>query len=126
MKAPLHAAIALILAACTTIATANVDGSIDVGLNQQADLGGPRVTVLRLIEDSRCPVEADCIWAGRVKVRVRVELGSGTRLHDLATDQSVGIADGVLELTRVLPARSSQRVIAPEDYRFALKFSGGL
>lgn len=68
----------------------------------------------------------DCFWAGRVKLSVRIELGSGTSLRELASDQPLQVADGVLALVATDPAKSTQRTIAPGDYRFALKFSGGL
>jgi hypothetical protein len=116
----------LSLAACATVPTVAEDGSTEARLNRQIDVGGPKVTVLSVLEDSRCPMEARCVWAGRVKLKVRVVLGSGTKLHELASDQPLQVADGQLELTNVMPPKSTQRAIAPGDYRFSLKFSGGL
>lgn len=104
----------------------NPDGSTEVRLGQRADLGGPRVTVLKVLEDSRCPMEARCVWAGRVRLSIRIELGSGTTLRELASDKPLAVADGTLELLGTMPPKSTQRTIAPGDYRFALKFSGGL
>jgi hypothetical protein len=124
-----HAALAtlfaLSLTGCVT-PKVNEDGSTEVRLGQRVDLGGPKVTVLKVLEDSRCPMEARCVWAGQVRVQVRVELGSGTKLHELTSNQPLPIADGALDLSNVMPPTSTQRKIAPKDYRFALKFSGGL
>jgi hypothetical protein len=90
------------------------------------DLGGPKVTVLKVLEDSRCPMEARCVWAGQVRTQVRIELGSGTSVKELISNQPLPVADGSLELLGVMPPRSTQTTIKPRDYRFALKFSGGL
>jgi hypothetical protein len=117
--------LALALTGCVT-PKVNEDGSTEARLGQRVNLGGPRVTVLKVLEDSRCPMEARCVWAGRVRTLIRVELGSGTREHELASDQPLPIADGSLELLGVMPPRSTQHTITPGEYRFALKFSGGL
>lgn len=54
-------------------------GVVVAGLNQTADLGnGLRVRPLEVLEDSRCPQNARCVWAGRLRVRVNVE-GAGER-----------------------------------------------
>jgi hypothetical protein len=54
-------------------------GVVAAGVGQTADLGnGLRVRPLEVVEDSRCPQNARCVWAGRLRVRVNVE-GVGER-----------------------------------------------
>lgn len=54
-------------------------GVVAAGLNQRADLGGGLVVrPLEVLEDSRCPQNARCVWAGRLRLRVAVE-GVGER-----------------------------------------------
>lgn len=54
-------------------------GVVAAGLNQRADLGGGLVVrPLEVLEDSRCPQNARCVWAGRLRLRVNVE-GVGER-----------------------------------------------
>ena len=54
-------------------------GVVAAGINQTADLGnGLRVRPLEVLEDSRCPQDARCVWAGRLRLRVNVE-GVGER-----------------------------------------------
>ncbi len=117
---------AALLAGCVTLPPVADDGSSEVRLGQRANLGGPIVTPLRVLEDSRCPMEARCVWAGRVRLEVLIELGSGTTVRELASDKPLQIADGQLALIGTMPPKSTQRVIAPGDYRFSLRFSGGL
>jgi hypothetical protein len=118
-------AAAFALAGCVT-PQINEDGSTEARLGQRVDLGGPKVTVLKVLEDSRCPMEARCVWAGQVRAEVRIELGSGTTVRELISNTPLPVADGALELLGVMPPRSTQTTIQPRDYRFALKFSGGL
>ncbi|MBC7769910.1 MAG: hypothetical protein H7124_14095 [Phycisphaerales bacterium] len=54
-------------------------GVVAVRLNETANLGdGLRVRPLEVLEDSRCPQNARCVWAGRLRVRVAIE-GVGER-----------------------------------------------
>ena len=116
---------AVLLAGCVTTRN-NDDGSVDARLGQTVNVGGPRVTPLAVLEDSRCPMEARCIWAGRVRLSVRVTTGADSTVRELATDKALQVADGQLVLQGVMPPRSTQRTIAPSDYRFTLKFDGGI
>ena len=115
---------ATLVASCTTPQHTNDDGSVDAKLGQTVNLGGLQVTPLKVLDDSRCPMEARCVWGGRLRLSVRVTTGAGSTLHELATDQPLGVADGRLVLDGVMPPRSTQRTLLPSDYRFTLKFSG--
>ena len=54
-------------------------GVVIAAINQTADLGdGLRVRPLEVLEDSRCPQNARCVWAGRLRLRVNVD-GVGDR-----------------------------------------------
>lgn len=68
-------------------------GVVAVGLNESADLGGGLlVRPLEVLEDSRCPQNARCVWAGRLRVRVAID-GVGEReviLDEAATQTPRG------------------------------------
>lgn len=95
-------------------------------LGQATYVDGPVVTPLTVVEDSRCPVDATCFWAGRVVLRVRVGLGRGPVERELILGEPVPVADGALTLTAVTPEPYVDREIAPGDYRFTFAFAGGL
>jgi len=107
------------LGACATV-PANA-GSVRLG--QTATVGPLRVTPVKVLEDSRCPMEARCIWTGRVRLEVRVSHAGHSGIHELATDKPLAVAGGSLELAGVMPPRSTQRRISPRDYRFTFRFS---
>lgn len=97
-----------------------------VRLGETAHVGGPRVRPLRVIEDSRCPMNARCIRAGDVTVRALVITGRRSRTMDLTLGKRVPLADGSLGLVSVNPGRMAGKPIAPAAYRFVFDFQGGL
>lgn len=67
-------------------------GVVVAAINGTADLGGGlRVRPLQVLEDSRCPQNARCVWAGRLRVRVNVE--------DVG-EREVTLGEGVVETPR--------------------------
>ena len=76
MRQALALAVALALAACTTTPAAPSDGIPRAGLDERIYVDGPYVTPLEVIEDSRCPINARCVWAGRTRLSVKSDLGS--------------------------------------------------
>lgn len=117
----------LLLAGCAASPAVEASaGPVRAGIGQTAAVDGPRVTPLEVLEDSRCAKRAMCYWAGRVRIRVRVDLGARSEMHDLTLGAPVHVADGSLELVEVLPEKVQNRTILPEDYRFGFRFMGGI
>ena len=80
-----------------------------------------KIKFLNVVEDSRCPTDVNCIWAGNAKIKIRVTgLGSGPKTFELNTsmgpkgDQFDGWAINLESLT---PAPKSGKTIRPKDYR---------
>ena len=93
-------------------------------MGQRVNLNGTRITVIKVLEDSRCPMEARCVWAGRVRLSLLIELGGKTSERELTSDEPLMITgDAMLELVGTMPPKSTQRTLAPSDYRFTLRFS---
>ncbi len=96
-------------------------GIVAVGLGETADLGGGlRVRPLEVLEDSRCPQNARCIWAGRLRLRVAVE-GVGER--EISDDlEGLQTPHGAFTLAAVSPGPWTDW--PPEQrtpYRFGFK-----
>jgi hypothetical protein len=120
-------AVSLALAACATIPAEPQDGIARTALNERIYVDGPYVTPLAVIEDSRCPMNARCVWAGRVRLSVRIDLGSRSETREIATDAPIEVADGQLALVEVRPDRvTGDRPATPKPYRFGFTFAGGL
>lgn len=126
MKHALPFLAAFALAGCATVPAQSQprhEGPAAIG--QATYVDGPIVTPLRLVEDSRCPENARCIWAGRIVLKVRITGGSWSVERDLVLGEPVQIADGALSLTSVTPNRNTASTIEPRDYRFGFEFQGG-
>ena len=58
--------------------------SVKINTEEKAN-GGVRVKFVELVEDSRCPVDTKCIWAGNAKIKVRVTRNGKSKLLELNT-----------------------------------------
>ena len=112
------------LAACATAPPA-IDNPT-AALGQVAYANGLKVRPLNVIEDSRCPINAVCVWAGRIVVRTEIRGGSWRQIRNLELGKSQPIADGALTLIEVVPARVAGAKTDPRAYRFTFDFQGGL
>lgn len=102
------------------------DGIARAGIGQTVYVDGPKVTPLKLLEDSRCLAQVQCVWAGRVRIEARIDLGSRSETRELVLGQPTTVADGSLDLVEVYPEAKADRTIFPEDYRFGFRFAGGI
>ena len=114
----------LALAGCATVPPAQAEGP--VGLGQTVYANGLRVRPVEVVEDSRCPIDALCVWAGRVVVRTEVIGGSWRQTRDLEMGKPQQAADGTLTLVSVQPSKRADVPVDPRSYRFAFDFQGGL
>ena len=67
----------VLIAAFATAGYAKEPESINVrlGQTQTADHGKVSVRFISVVEDSRCPMNARCVWAGNAKIKVAVSVG---------------------------------------------------
>lgn len=127
MKTPALLLPVLWLAACATTPPVVPEGPARLG--QGVRVGGPVVRPLKVVEDSRCPANARCVWAGRVVLRASVTGGKWRRTVDLTLgDAGVHMADGMLRLVSVTPEKmaGAGQGFPPSAYRFGFEFDGGL
>jgi hypothetical protein len=58
--------------------------SVKINTEERAN-GGVRLKFVELVEDSRCPVDTNCIWAGNAKIKVRVTRNGKSKVLELNT-----------------------------------------
>lgn len=91
------------------------------GLNEDIRVGGLLLRPVRVTEDSRCPANANCVWAGRLVLSVRVSGLAGEQV--VSTMEPLRLPSGlVVELASVWPQRYANAE-AREPYRFGLRVS---
>ena len=121
-------AAALVLTACVTTGRQSPfpDGS-NVALGQRAMVDGPIIQPVKVLEDSRCPMNARCIWAGRVRVKMLWHRPTGEKQpFEVTLGEPARLADGTITLESVRPEKRTEATIKPQDYRFSFRFAGGL
>ncbi|WP_051504268.1 hypothetical protein [Sphingomonas jaspsi] len=118
---------AFALAACAaTLPTPNPTGTPTAGFQQTATVGSLQVTPVALVEDSRCPINARCVWAGHLTVRAEIRGGRWKQVKDLTLSAPQPVADGQITLVDALPQKVAGKPASLADYRFTFSFSGGL
>jgi len=109
-----------LIVACTPVTPRPDAGSnrIDtVRLNQST--GGPiGLSVIEVVQDSRCPSGVQCIHAGTVRVRA-LQTGQTARIL-LTLHEPRSVAGGWARLLQVCPSPVAGRPIARGDYRFTI------
>jgi hypothetical protein len=122
----LIAAFALSACAATSQKAPLADGS-NVALGQKAYVDGPIVQPVEVLEDSRCPMNARCIWAGRVRLKMLWIRGNGEKQpFEVTLGESTPLADGSITLESVRPDKMTNIELKLADYRFSFRFAGGI
>ena len=70
---------AFALTACATVPAASATtGTTTARYGETANVGPLLVRPIALVEDSRCPINARCVWAGRLVITVEVTFHGGS------------------------------------------------
>jgi len=96
-----------------------------VRIGQTARLGRVHVTPIKVISDSRCPMNARCIWAGEVRIKARLRFGGQVVMRELVSAKPIQFAGGNVTLADVMPPRHTGHGLVPKDYRFTFTFGNG-
>jgi hypothetical protein len=80
------------------------------------------VRFVAVTEDSRCPRDVACIWAGEVKAQLEIrESANGVSQVEVLEGDSTAAGKYRVTLVRVEPRPTNTARIAPQDYRATLK-----
>jgi hypothetical protein len=107
-------------------AFARADGEIQLRRGQQKTEAGSRLKIkfVSVTEDSRCPMDAKCIWAGNAKVNIQVTGPRGeTKVFELNTNagrRGNQFGNYAINLESLNPARRSNKKIRQSDYRVTI------
>lgn len=97
--------------------------SLSIKIRQAAVAeNGDKLTFVKLLEDSRCPANAMCIWQGMVSVELKAETSAGDTTFILSTDpntpgaQTAIVLGYEVSLVNVLPYPGTYEEIKPADF----------
>jgi hypothetical protein len=125
MKAVFALSASALIGACTMVPPPNSTPPQPQGYAVPFDVpvrvGDLVVTPKKMVEDSRCPMNARCVWAGRVVVTARIVGPGFSDTADLTLGEPFGTNGKMLALVSVRPEKTTQAEIGPRDYRFAFE-----
>ncbi len=90
------------------------------GLNETIRLGDLTIKPLEVIEDSRCPVDVDCVWSGRLVMRAEISGVDGPATLS-SIEPFVLPGGGRLVLASVWPENYRQSSGPRAPYRFGFR-----
>ena len=105
MRSVLSSLAALALAACATLPEAPVRGDGHAMIGQTARVGSLAVTPLALVEDSRCPINARCVWAGRLVLSTLVVGKGWAETRNLTLGERTPLHGTTIALTSAEPGK---------------------
>ena len=88
-----------------------------------------RIRFVTVENDSRCPSDVTCVWAGNAAVRLQLGTGKGSKTVTLNTSKSPSFVGETeyhgykVKLVELGPYPRSDRKIAPRDYTATLLVS---
>lgn len=103
---------------------ASLDQDIQLAPTEQAVFAqqGLNVEFVRVVEDSRCPSDTTCVWAGEVKVQLSTRIDSAADVqHEIKAGERATVDGFQLIVVQVQPEPISTRQIVPEEYRVTLR-----
>jgi hypothetical protein len=116
------------LAACTSSSGPNValNQEFTLGVGGEADIEGTSLSLrfIRVVTDSRCPANVECIWAGNAQIALETINGSARGTAALNTfDGAREIAVGQFRdsLVSLVPVPVDPGTIESGDYRATLR-----
>lgn len=92
-----------------------------VAIGQSARFGGTAIEPVRLIEDSRCPVDATCVWAGRLVVGVAVRSPADGGQREVVLGEPFTVSGRDYVLASATPDRQAGIGTGPAAYRFTFE-----
>ena len=121
----------LVFIALAVPTAANAQGApnVDVKIHQETvdRRTGLRIKFLELVEDSRCPTDTNCVWAGNAKIKVRVRTNHGPArtltLNSTLQPQTVSYAGYEFRLAGLTPQPRSNIRINRSGYRATIEIS---
>ena len=124
MKRFALALLPLALAACVTpISESTTTGTPTAGFGQTANVGPLRVRPVKLIEDSRCPSDVQCVWAGRITVQAEIDGGAGAEVAPLTLGILLDLGRFSVMLVSAEPGKLAGKQIERANYRFTFQYS---
>lgn len=92
---------------------------VKFGETKAAKTSRIKANLVEILEDSRCPEDVDCIWAGRIRILVTLEGKTGKSMSvEFSSDQkpTVEFAGYSITLGEIGPDKKQGQAVQKSDY----------
>ena len=97
--------------------------AFEMKIGETFAVGDLRLTFQRVANDSRCPIDAVCVWAGDAEIALRIEQGSQAAVAALHThlEPKQTVWNGyTIQFVSLAPSLSASSPVDPAQYRAQL------
>ncbi len=95
--------------------------SVVARYNEKVTVLGVSITPLLVLEDSRCPSDAQCVSAGNIKLQTRIHSGATSTDQFLEIGKAFTTPTEIITLTAVTPQPKISQPIGSTMYRFTFE-----
>lgn len=96
----------------------NTGERVSAKLGESASVLGVTVTPLEVLEDSRCPIDVECIQAGKLRIQATLQSGLGTADQEFELFEPITTEGEEVTLIQAEPVPESTVTIDEGDYTF--------
>lgn len=98
------------------------EGRVTLAIGETQALSGVSITPVRVIEDSRCPMDAMCVWQGTARVEIKIEDGMGQSVMPIElSGEPVTSEIANIWLESVEPYPMASQPTEASAYRFSFR-----
>ncbi len=94
----------------------------DVGVGKKVFINGILITLNKIVQDSRCPIDVQCIQAGSVTANVSLKSDTDSETIDIESDKpAVGFDSFLVSIKNIKPPKVSGQKTDPQGYILTFK-----
>ncbi len=105
----------------TTTPATPTSATVEAGVGKSATALGVGIFPLEVLEDSRCPLDVECVWAGRVRVSVRIHSALGDSTMTFTPNTPITTEAETITLLDVKPEPLAGVKIRASQYIFVFQ-----
>ncbi len=94
-------------------------GAINTTIGQRMTALNVTIAPRDVVDDSRCPTDVQCIWAGTAHVRATVTTPAGTTEQTFELGKGISVGAYTITLTELTPTPQAGETIPDSSYRFS-------
>ncbi len=76
------------------------------------------ITPVKVLEDSRCPEDVQCIQAGRARISAKIESAEGSSTEEMEVGETIQFGSYAIKFDALNPTPKSSGSVPSSSYRF--------